>query len=120
MAGNTFKLKTGKQKSIFHRVENLLNLNGVFEDGLPVKYVPHILFVTILGVIYVGNTHFGETTQRKINKIEVQVEDLRADYITLKADYMYARLQSEVAKRLEKKGIVENENPPTKIIIDKP
>ncbi len=64
-----------------------------------------------------GNTHYAESTQRKINKVQVQVGDLRADYTTLKADYMYARLQSEVARRLKKNGIVENESPPTKIII---
>jgi Bacteriodetes cell division protein (FtsL-like) len=119
MSENTFKLKSNEQKSIFRRIENLLNMNGVFEDGLPVKYVPHVLFITILGVFYVGNTHYGETTQRKINHVQVEVEDLRADYTTLKADYMYARLQSEVAKRLEKNGIVESEDPPVKIVITK-
>ncbi len=119
MSENTFKIKSGEQKSIFRRIENFLNLNNVFEDGLPIMYVPHVLFVTIIGVLYVGNTHYAETAQRKINKVEVEVEDLRADFTTLKADYMYARLQSEVAKRLKKNGIEESENPPTKIVISK-
>lgn len=117
MAENTYKLKTASRTSVFARIENLLRVNDVFADGLPVKYVPHILFFSLLGVFYVGNTHFAETTQRKINRVQTQVEDLRADYTTLKADYMYARLQSEVARRLQEKGIVENENPPTKIIL---
>lgn len=119
MTENTFKIKSNKQRSIFHRIENFLNLNDVFEDGLPVKYIPHVLFITVIGVLYVGNTHYAETAQRKINRVQVEVEDLRADFTTLKADYMYARLQSEVAKRLKKNGIVESKIPPTKILISK-
>jgi hypothetical protein len=119
MAENTIKIKSDSGRSIFSRVEDFLKINDVFADGLPVKYAPHILFFSIMGVFYVGNTHYAESTQRKISRIEAQVEDLRADYTTLKADYMYARLQSEVARRLKKNGIVENENPPTKIIISK-
>jgi outer membrane murein-binding lipoprotein Lpp len=34
---------------------------------------------------------------RKIDKLQTEVEDLRADYTTLKADIMYASKQSEVA-----------------------
>ncbi len=118
MEENTYKIHPeSKSRSIFRRIEQWINLENVFEDGLPVKYAPHVLFITVLGVIYVGNTHYNESTQRNINKIQVETEDLRADYTTLKADYMYARLQSEVAKKLEVNGIVESETPPTKIMV---
>mgnify|MGYP001796119542 FL=1 len=46
-----------------------------------------------------------------------EIEDLRADYTTLKADYMYASKQSEVAKKVEKLGIKESLRPPEKITI---
>jgi hypothetical protein len=118
MAENTFKIPAeGQSKSIFRRAEEWMKLDKVFDDGLPVKYAPHVLFITILGVIYVGNTHFAESTQRKINRMQVETEDMRADYTTLKAEYMFARLQSEVAKKLKDNGIVESETPPVKIII---
>jgi len=118
MAENTYKIHPeGQSRSIFRRIEQWINLDKYFVDGLPVKYAPHVLFVTILGVIYVGNTHYNESTQRNISKIQVETEDLRADYTTLKADYMYARLQSEVAKKLKSKGILESETPPTKIVV---
>jgi hypothetical protein len=118
MVENTFKIpREGHSKSIFRRVEEWMKLDKVFVDGLPVKYAPHVLFITMLGVIYVGNTHFAESTQRKINRIQVETEDMRADYTTLKAEYMFARLQSVVAKKLKDNGIVESETPPVKIIV---
>ena len=40
------------------------------------------------------------------------MEDLRADYTTLKADFMYESKQSEVAKRAEKLGLKESKESP--------
>ena len=70
-----------------------------------------------LVIFYVGNSHYSEKMIRKISKLEVIVEDLRADFTTLKADYMYARLQSEVTKRVEGIGLKESLIPPYKIIV---
>lgn len=105
--------------SLFRRMENLLKANDLFEDGIPVNYLPRILFVAFLLIIYIWNGHQAERMVRKIDQMEGEVEDLRADFTTLKADYMYARLQSEVAKRVAKMGLVESENPPYKIELKK-
>ena len=95
-----------------------MKLRSDWENGLPVKYLPHILFGTLLCIIYIGNSHYAETSQRKLNKLKVEVEDLRADYTTLKSDYMHAKLQSEVAKRVRKLGLEESSTPPYKIVVD--
>ncbi|MCG8390429.1 MAG: hypothetical protein MJA30_33075 [Cytophagales bacterium] len=120
MATNTFKIKENTSRgSIFSRVENVLKINGVFDYGLPVKYLPYVLFVTIVGIFYIGNTHYAEKNTRKIDRLKKEVEDLRADYTTLKADYMYASKQSEVARKVKKLGIEESLRPPEKIVIEK-
>lgn len=119
MATNTYKVHskaTGK-RSIFTRIEEALRIPVVFESGVPVKYVPYGLFLTVLGLLYIGNTHYAEKTVRKIDRLKVEVEDLRADYTTLKSDYMFASKQSEVAKSVRKSGIVESVNPPYKIVV---
>lgn len=120
MATNTYRLKeAGRPRtSIFAKLENLVKLDAAFAHGLPVKYLPHILFVTAIGIFYIGNSHYAEKNIRKIDHLKGEVEDLRADYTTLKADYMFASKQSEVAKNVKKMGITESLRPPEKILIN--
>jgi hypothetical protein len=56
---------------------------------------------------------------RKIDRLQSDVEDLRADYTTLKADIMYASKQSEVARRVKELGLKESLNPPFKVVVEK-
>ncbi len=119
MATNTYRVaqKKSGDRSIFARIEEALKIPVVFDSGVPVKYVPYVLFLTALGLFYIGNTHYAEKTVRKIDRLKVEVEDLRADYTTLKSDYMFASKQSEVAKSVKKSGIVESVRPPFKIVV---
>jgi len=121
MATNSYKVNNTSSSggSFFSWLQHKLSLAGVFDDGIPAKYIPKILFVTTLLVIYIGNNHYSEKTARRIEELESQVEELRADYTSLKADYMYGSKQSEVAKKVKKMGIEENEIPPYKIQVDK-
>ncbi|MCV9387133.1 FtsL-like putative cell division protein [Reichenbachiella ulvae] len=120
MASNTYKnpasSRTGK-RSFFSLLESFINVERLFENGLPIQFLMPILYVTVLCIIYIGNLHFAEKNIRKISKLRVQVEDLRADYTTLKADYMYTSKQSEVAKKAAKLGLKETIDPPYKIVV---
>ncbi len=118
MATNTFKISPQKKESLFAKLERTLNLGNFFENGLPIKYLPNIAFVTFLIIVYIGYNHNAEKTSREINKLEVEVENLRADYTTLKSDYMYLRLQSEVARRVSAIGLQESKVPPQKIVVE--
>ncbi|UII29229.1 hypothetical protein LVD15_12625 [Fulvivirga maritima] len=123
MATNTYRIKNGDSSdtgrgSIFARLEKWVRIDTAFEHGLPVKYLPHVLFVTAIGIFYIGNSHYAEKNVRKIDRLKTEVEDLRADYTTLKADYMFASKQSEVAKNVKKLGLKESLQPPEKIVIE--
>lgn len=104
--------------SIFSSLEKRLKLETYFEEGFPVQYLPKILFILVLSLLYIGNTHHAERTVREINRAQSEVEDLRADYTTLKADVMFASKQSEVARRVKELGLKESLNPPFKIVVD--
>jgi hypothetical protein len=123
MAGNKFKIKP-KTKSkgfaggFFSGIERRLKLENYFEEGFPVKYLPKILFVMVLGLVYISNTHYAEKTVRKINIIQANVEDLRADYTTLKSDLMFASKQSEVAKKVKELELKESLTPPYKVEVE--
>lgn len=105
--------------SVFSAIERKLRLETYFEEGFPVHYLPKIFFVLVLGLIYIGNTHYAEETVREINRIQVEVEDLRADYTTLKADLMFSSKQSEVARKVKPLGLKESLNPPYKVVVKK-
>jgi len=106
-------------KSAFSGLEKSLKFESFFEDGFPVKHLSKILFVILLALIYISNTHYADKTTRNIEKMESEVEDLRADYTTLKADVMFASKQSEVARRVKALGLEETMVAPYKIVVDK-
>ena len=112
------KEQSGPGSSIFSGFEKKLKLETYFEEGFPVQYLPKILFVMLLGILYIGNTHHAEKTVREIARAQSEVEDLRADYTTLKADVMFASKQSEVARRVKELGLKESIDPPYKIVVD--
>ena len=120
MASNSYKINKGKKSSnsLFSIIERKLKLESVFDGKLPSKYIPHTLFLTVIGIFYIGNNHWAEKTIRKIDKIQVEVEELRADYTSLKADYMFASKQSEVARKVKNAGLKESSTPPNKIILE--
>ncbi|WKV14051.1 FtsL-like putative cell division protein [Marivirga harenae] len=124
MSENTFKKKDKNQAkdsasgSIFSKLDKKLGGNNG-EGGLPVHYLPYVLFLVAIGIFYIGNSHYADKTTRKIDKLHQEVEDLRADYTTLKSEYMFASKQSEVAKKVKKLGLKESEKPPFKIVIEK-
>ena len=120
MAGNTYKInkKKSNKTSLFSIIGNKLKVDALFENGLPAKYIPHTLFLTVIGIFYIGNNHWAEKTIRQIDKTRIEVEELRADYTSLKADYMFASKQSEVARKVKKIGLQESYTPPNKIVIE--
>jgi len=122
---NKFKIKSksktkskGFAKGIFSGIERRLKLENYFEEGFPVKYLPKILFVMAIGLIFISNTHYAEKTVRRINNIQAEVEDLRADYTTLKSDLMFASKQSEVAKKVKVFELKESLKPPYKVEVE--
>lgn len=124
MATNTYKVAKEKTevyrdgKSIYRRIEAVITLKELFGEGLPVQYLPKILFVSAVLLFYIGNAHFAEKKVRGIEKMKIEVEDIRADYTTLKADLMFASKQSEVARKVAVLGLEETHEPPTKIVIE--
>ncbi|MGV3641046.1 MAG: FtsL-like putative cell division protein [Adhaeribacter sp.] len=107
-----------KGTSLFHLLDRYTRMDVLFQDGLPVRFLPFILYLMAVALFYIGNTHYAEKTIRKIDKIKVETEDLRADYTTLKSDYMEASKQSEVARKVAPAGLVESSSPPYQIEVN--
>jgi len=122
MTENKLRIKAAKKsppgKGMFASLEQRLKVEYYFEDGFPIKHLPKVLFVIALGLIYISNTHYAEKTVRRISSMQAEVEDLRADYTTLKADLMFASKQSEVARKVSEMGLKESLKPPYKVVVE--
>ncbi len=97
------------------------SVKGVLEGSLIAEKVRrnmwYVLFVTVLGIVYISNGYSMEKLHRERAELERRVSDLRFESITAAADLMFMRKQSEVIKRIKKEGLTleESKEPPMKL-----
>ena len=76
-----------------------------------------MLFLTFLGIIYIGNRFHAERMVRKISEMKTEVGNLRSEEITITSELMNISRPSEVAALVTSKnmGLKESMVPPKKI-----
>lgn len=79
------------------------------------RALPFVLFLVLLGMVYIANMHLAEKNIRDIDKIGKQVKELSWDYKTAKADLAFKSTLSQVAKRADTLGLKEAIDPPQKL-----
>lgn len=119
MATNTYKLPNNEPTGIFSWLEKFLRIDSTMAEVIHVRFMPQILFITLLSVVYIGNRHLAEKKIRNITQLETQVNDLRADFTSLKSAYMLAGKQSEVAREAKRIGLSEAKEAPIKVRLTK-
>jgi Bacteriodetes cell division protein (FtsL-like) len=87
---------------------NFSDLDKMIEGGLPTRYIPYLLFLSALGIFYVANSHYAEKMIRELNKSEVETENMRADYTTIKVEFLFRSKQTEITTKAEAIGLIEN------------
>lgn len=81
------------------------------------RFLPFLLFISLLAVIYIANGYYAEAKMRKQNKLTEELKELRSEYIITKSDLMFISKQSEVAKAALAMGLKESVVPPKKITV---
>ena len=95
-------MSTGKNISTTDHVSNVVNrLRGMTTT----QWLGLIAFVGVLTIPYVYNSHQSDKKHRKSEEIKAEIKELRAEYITLKSEIVGQNKQSDVAKRLEHRGL---------------
>jgi hypothetical protein len=84
-----------------------------------VDMLPFLLFVSLIGIIYIGNRYYSEKNVFKMNAISNELKELRSEYITTKSELMFKSKQSEVARSVAETGLKESVVPPKKIVVTK-
>jgi len=76
------------------------------------KYFGFILLLTLMGVVYIANTHQAERKMRKIEKLKKSVEDAKSKCQIVKSDMTFKCTESQLAKRLLSQGLKINAESP--------
>ena len=76
-------------------------------------------FIFFWILVAIANSYIAQRKSRQLDKLKVEIKDLRDDYISTKSQLMYSTKMSEVARRLQNRGIKEPVKPPFKLFIIK-
>ncbi len=70
-----------------------------------------IVLLTVLSIVYIFNSHCAVRKLRKIVELEKRVEEAKSEYQEVKSDINFKCTESQLAKRLESKGLIRNDKP---------
>lgn len=90
----------------------------VNEDAL--KNWRFIVFLILLAIIMIGNTHRYEQKTFKIIELTKEVKELRSEFVDRRSELMKLKMESTVSQKMESKGILPSTVPPVKIKVEVP
>lgn len=83
-----------------------------------VNNIPFLAFVALLAVLYINNSQRAVDMQRKLNKENKVLKELRWKYMDVSSKLMYVKMESEVIKRASSLGMKPMSLPAYSIVID--
>ena len=81
------------------------------------RAMPFLVFLLVLGILYISNIFHVERTKRQIDDLEEELRELRYEYISSRSKLMYESKPSEIVTKLKETGIGESMDPPRKVMI---
>jgi len=108
------KAKEAEGVSLFFKK---LFVEGVVSKEAATEMLPFLVFLALLTMLYIANSHMAVKNIRDIDKLNKEVKELSWEYKSLKADLMFKSKLTEVAKKVDTLGIKELTEPPKKIIV---
>ncbi len=109
-------MENKSQKNLFYYIENFLGINKVHE--IPVKYYKIIAFCLSLGIIYISVVHSYEHLSRNLALLKKTLEIKKSEYTLLQSKILKYEGQTYVTDIAKKKGLIEPDKPPLRIIIN--
>ncbi len=97
----------------------LFNIDSLTGGELPIPLLKKIFFIAGLILVYIYYTMMAESKIHRIEKAKMDLEEIRADYTTQKADYMKVGKQSYLAIAMKKYKLEVSLTPPIKIMEEK-
>lgn len=109
------KRKMPESENLFFKK---LFTEGVVSKEAATQMLPYLIFLSVLSMLYIANSHMAIKNIRKIDQLNKEVKELSWEYKSLKADLMFKSKLTEVAKKVDTLGIKELTEPPKKILVN--
>jgi len=87
---------------------------SVLKQKVIVRQLPFIIFIVVLAMLYIANRYHAEHLLRESTRLQEELNELRAESITVASELMFASRQSQVLKLIEENnlGLKESRTPP--------
>ncbi|WP_449438888.1 FtsL-like putative cell division protein [Pedobacter steynii] len=72
---------------------------GVVSKEAATEMLPFLIFLSVLGMLYIANSHMAIKNIRNIDQLSKEVKEMSWEYKSLKADLMFKSKLTEVAKK---------------------
>lgn len=79
-----------------------------------------ILFIVILAILMIANTHRFERKVFQIADLTNEVKELRSEFVERRSELMKLKMESTISEKMESRGIFPASVPPQKIKVKKP
>lgn len=76
-----------------------------------------ILFCTLLAIMMIASSHSADKKVLEIAEINLQVKELRSQFVDSRKQLMQLKMESSVARKMKARGIGTSSTPPSKIIV---
>lgn len=81
--------------------------------------LPFILFLTLLGFLYITNSYYVEDTVREMEQIKNDIKDQNNEFVITKTQVSLKGQRNEIVSTVKEIGIEESKIPPFEIEIKK-
>ncbi|MEY4273760.1 MAG: hypothetical protein RL638_708 [Bacteroidota bacterium] len=94
----------------------LFNIDSLTGGELPIPLLKKVVYTAFLILIYIYYTMMAESKIHRIEKVKLELDEIRADYTTQKAEYMKVGKQSYLSLAMKKYKLEPSLIPPIKVV----
>ena len=109
--------KTPRKKKPSYKFLKALNVFGLIEKDMLVKFMPFVFFLTVIAMVYIANSYYAEKSIREIDATTKELKEMRSEYLSVKSDLIAKSNQSQVASAVFTLGLKESVVAPKKIVV---
>ena len=106
------------QKTRKNGVITVLGGDLLVNEGF-LKLFPFLMYVVFLLMLCIANTYIAEDVNREIARLKKQEESLYVEYVYYNSEITKYTTQSNLVRKLERKGIKESVVPLKKIVVNR-
>jgi cell division protein FtsL len=74
------------------------------------KYIRYVVFIVVIGLVYIWNSHVAENQVREENKLRKQIYDAKAEYKTIHARLSAGTRRQVISEKVDSLGLRTSSN----------